>query len=276
MAKKKIVPRGVVGKGGAKEVVRRRQPKTIQSEAGVVPLTKISARIGDATRGLNLDHVADLAESIHALGLIQPIAVDSDGHVIAGGHRLAAMRVLAAPAGERTSVALDQVGQAEVDRITAKPLERLSHLPDGTGAFNPSRVPVRVYDIKAGDAKAEALAMEVAENEKRRDYSRQEVIGLWERLGAAGYRVTPGKPKKGQKPALPLMRAVIGKSERHIKRMIKQAESKDKVPYVPLSEEVDRKHLRQSAQRYLKRHGEDLDSSTKNAIEIMLAHLIKG
>ena len=44
----------------------------------------------DRQRNLNLSHVSSLADSMAALGLIQPIVINQDNRLIAGGHRLAA------------------------------------------------------------------------------------------------------------------------------------------------------------------------------------------
>ena len=56
----------------------------------VMPLDAIKPRDAD-TRPLNPAHVEALAESIVALGLIEPLAVDKQGRLLAGGHRLAAI-----------------------------------------------------------------------------------------------------------------------------------------------------------------------------------------
>ncbi|NJN49604.1 MAG: ParB N-terminal domain-containing protein [Alkalinema sp. RL_2_19] len=55
-----------------------------------LPLDQIIPRDTD-TRPLNQAHVESLAESIAAVGLIQPLAVDNRGRLLAGGHRRAAI-----------------------------------------------------------------------------------------------------------------------------------------------------------------------------------------
>jgi len=62
----------------------------------VMPLEAIKPRDAD-TRPLNPAHVEALAESIAALGLIDPLAVDKQGRLLAGGHRLAAILQLRRP-----------------------------------------------------------------------------------------------------------------------------------------------------------------------------------
>lgn len=57
-----------------------------------IPITDVI--ILDRQRELDLSHVASLAQSIKELGLIQPIVINQDKRLIAGGHRLAACKML--------------------------------------------------------------------------------------------------------------------------------------------------------------------------------------
>ena len=67
-------------------------PKQIPFE--YISIKEIHNRpIGD-TRELDIDHVFSLAFSFQAIDLIQPLAIDQNQCLIAGGHRLWAMRVL--------------------------------------------------------------------------------------------------------------------------------------------------------------------------------------
>jgi ParB family chromosome partitioning protein len=63
------------------------------------------------------------------------------------------------------------------------------------------------------DAEAEpdlALQVEVAENEKRRDYTISEARALAERLRAAGYVDVKGRPAKGEKALRPALEVIMG------------------------------------------------------------------
>jgi ParB family transcriptional regulator, chromosome partitioning protein len=142
------------------------------------------------TRSLNPLHVESLAESIAVLGLIQPIAVDSQGCLLAGGHRLAAIIYLR----------------------DSNPTAYAKHFSVG--------IPVRRYNFDATESTDLALAIEATENEKRRDYTPAEVRDLAERLKAAGYHHTKGRAKADQKSLLPSLSVIIGKSERQIKRYL--------------------------------------------------------
>jgi ParB family transcriptional regulator, chromosome partitioning protein len=155
----------------------------------LLPLASILPRLPD-TRPLKPAHVEALMESIAVLGLIQPIAVDSQGILLAGGHRREAIERLQ----------------------TANPAAFAEHFGAG--------VPVRSYDFDAAEDPDRALAIEATENEKRRDYTATEVRELADRLKAAGYHHTKGRAKQGTMPLLPSLAVIVGKSERQIKRYL--------------------------------------------------------
>ncbi|MHC5831165.1 MAG: ParB/RepB/Spo0J family partition protein, partial [Nostoc sp.] len=58
-----------------------------------IPLAQIHPREAD-TRPIRPEQVAELADSIAALGLIEPLVVDCKGVLLAGAHRLAAIQLL--------------------------------------------------------------------------------------------------------------------------------------------------------------------------------------
>ena len=65
-----------------------------------LPLERISDRPAN-TRELNMSHVEALVESMSAVGLITPLTLDEDGTLLAGAHRLEALRGLQAHHPER-------------------------------------------------------------------------------------------------------------------------------------------------------------------------------
>ncbi len=157
--------------------------------SNLIPLTEIIDRSVD-TRPLNLAHVESLTESIATLGLIQPIAVDNQGRLLAGGHRRAAISNL-----QQTN-------------------------PAAFAQYFSEGIPIHRYDFDASQDADLALAIEASENEKRRDYTPAEVRDLADRLKAAGYHHTQGRAKTGDKPLLPSLATIVGKSERQIKRYL--------------------------------------------------------
>lgn len=161
-----------------------------RGELSTLPLERIKNR-KSSTRTLNTNHVESLKESISTLGLIEPLAVDQEKVLLAGGHRLAAIALL----------------------LKTEPETFEKHFPN-------SAIPVRVMPFSAEEEPARALQVEVAENEYRRDYTPAEVRGIAERLVAAGYKDVKGRPKKGEKVLMPALSTVVGKNRRTIQRYL--------------------------------------------------------
>ena len=152
-------------------------------------LRDIQDRYPGDTRELDLKHVAELADSIGALGLIEPIVLDNQNRLLAGRHRLAAIQHLK----------------------NTQPDSYIGKFPD-------DQIPIQVMPFDAEADPNLALAIETAENEKRRDYTSAEIRAIAEKLRSAGYEDIKGRPKKGQKPLMPALSVVVGKSMRTVQR----------------------------------------------------------
>jgi len=137
-----------------------------------------------------------LAESIGALGLIEPLVVDLNGVLLAGGHRLAAIQIL-----KETNFDLYQL------------------------LFPDDLVPVRVMPFDAEAEPERSLQVELAENEKRVNYSREQIERLAERLQALNYRDIVGRPKEGEKALGPALAVAIGVSTRYVRKVLQQRRS---------------------------------------------------
>ncbi|MBD2124605.1 ParB/RepB/Spo0J family partition protein [Trichocoleus sp. FACHB-262] len=178
---------------GALAIAKSRSVETPSSTA-TLSLDSITDRVDGDTRPLNPAHIEALADSIAVVGLIAPIAVDSQGRLLAGGHRRAAIALLR-----------EQDPEAYAKQ------------------FLNGQVPIRRYDFDSETEPDKALAIEATENEKRRDYTPAEVRAIADRLRAAGYRDAPGKPKKGEKALRPALELIIGKSIRQVRRYLNDA-----------------------------------------------------
>jgi ParB family chromosome partitioning protein len=162
------------------------------SQGSTLLLDEIEPR-SQNTRTLNPVHVEALAESISVLGLIEPLVVDKQKRLLAGGHRLAAITYLK----------------------THQPTAYQHHFPN-------EQIPIRSLAIDADQEPELALQIEVAENEQRRDYTPTEVKEIAARLKASGYVEVQGRPKKGQKPLMPALAVVVGKNLRTIQRYLSE------------------------------------------------------
>lgn len=177
-----------------REVNVRREEE--RGNLSTLRLERIKLRAAD-TRPLNEKHVTSLKESIAILGLIEPLAVDADRVLLAGGHRLAAIKLL----------------QDQGPEIFLQ-------------LFPEEKIPVRVMPFSASKEPERALQIEVAENEHRRDYTPAEVRSIAEHLRSAGYQDVSGRPNQGEKPLMPALSVVVGKSLRTLQRYLKDSPEK--------------------------------------------------
>lgn len=171
-------------------------------EVALMPLDKVLGRVGGLdTREPTAEALDAMTASLDALGLVEPLVVDRLGRLLCGKTRLIALR-----------------------RLAAKDPARWD------------KVPVRRMDFDAEADPARALAVEVTENEQRRDYTAGEVRSLAERLQAAGFRATPGRPRKGEKALLPALGAVVGLHKRQLLNILNPDPEKKTVQYCTFSE----------------------------------------
>jgi ParB family chromosome partitioning protein len=165
-------------------------PSALESQISTLLLDHINEREQD-TRSLSSKHVESLSESIAVLGLIEPLVVDQSGNLLAGGHRLAAIRML------------------KRDRLQTY----YQHFPDDC-------VPIRRLSFKVEEDPDLALQIEIAENEQRRDYTAMEIRAIADRLRRSGYAQLKGRPRQGQKALMPALAVVVGKHLRTIQRYL--------------------------------------------------------
>lgn len=197
------------------------QPKArVEVTSSTIPLDGIAERTGGDTRPLNPTHVEELTKSIALLGLIEPLVVDNQNRLLAGGHRKAAISLL-----------------KEKD-----PESFQKHFSDG--------IPVHQLSFDAELQPDLAVQIEIAENEQRRDYTPAEVRAIADRFREAGYGVR-GRPGKDDQPLIPALMSVIGKSRRTVYRYLEE-EGEKSVPDGTLSKPDYDRMLRQ-AHRTLER-----------------------
>lgn len=173
-----------------------------------ISLNRIKLRQQD-TRPLSPIHVDNLLESISALGLLEPLVVDQKYTLLAGGHRLAAIK--------------------QLERNDPNKFQEI---------FPGDLIPIRIMGFDAAKEPSRALEIEVAENEHRRDYSPQEVRELATRLMEQGYVYRKGKPADGEKPLGPAIEVIIGKHRRTVRRYLERLNQADDIFSDELAEEV--------------------------------------
>lgn len=182
-------------------------------------LDQIRDRAGGDTRPLNSAHIEELVKSIALLGLIEPLVVDNQNRLLAGGHR---------------RVAILQLWEQDAETFKR-------HFSDG--------VPVHRIAIDSEKEPELAVQIEIAENEQRRDYTPTEVRAIAERFREAGLSQDRGRPTEGQVPLIPALMAVVGKSRATVHRYLAEVQ-KDNVSPETLSK-PDYTRILQQAQKAL-------------------------
>ena len=219
---------GAIAGAGQAKTDRQLAEETHRGRAvTLLSLDAIRSREQD-TRPAKADQVLALAESICAVGLLQPPAIDKAHRIIAGLNRITACRLLLMhPEQRRTFLSGFQGFDDEMaGRIDALPaiVELPEPLPGG-------KIPVRVMlDLDAHQDPEGALAAEAAENIARRQYVPAEVKSLVKRLHAAGFREVKGRPKKGEKALRPALANILGLDERHVRRLLNKEDKPQPAP----------------------------------------------
>lgn len=190
-----------------------------QARRGALRLAAIRPRPGGDSRALRARHVLNLAESIAAVGLVEPPTVDLEGHLLAGAHRVAALRLLARADPEARAELWLELAGLDKDRLTAgqqTDVGRLKQLPPLVS----DEVPVMVLPFDATADPAHALAVETSENTQRKSYSKDEIVTLAQRFREAGFVERDGRPRAGEKALRPALSVVVGKSANTIRRWL--------------------------------------------------------
>ncbi len=235
-----------INAGAARSQEERRATEILASaKDSMVDIRTILPRPHAPSRQLSSRHVLELAASISELGLIEPVAVDRSMRLLAGAHRLAALQILTCPPIERRKV----WSELFLDSLPEPDFELVEHV----GVLS-ATIPVHVLDLDCVGDPATALLVEIAENEKRRNYSYEEVRGIASRLQDAGYRFSPGRPKTGEQALIPVLAATIGVSSRTIKRALapqSRREATDTVPVATVSTKHEDRRLCAALDRWL-------------------------
>ena len=212
---------------GMDQAVAERRDLQVLKELDSVPFGRIGQRPGGDLRMVSLAFVVEtLAPSIAGVGLIHPVVVDQDYCLVAGAHRLAACTLLAMDPQARKDWVIRQVidGFLVCDPNKAEHYGNLAQLLDHKPGM---LVQVRVVQINSDNDLQQAI--EIAENEVRRDFTREELLKIKEVLEQRGYSFggQGGRPTKEQSEVprerrlgVMLISQSFHKSERQVRRLL--------------------------------------------------------
>lgn len=174
------------------------------------------------TRAIDPNHVLEIAKSISAIGLVQNIAIDCQNRLVCGDHRFKAMMLLHLEERERIKY-WDKLIENSKKAIKGKsdPLNELKALDsDNFKERYPRRlIPVVQFDFDSLEDSEAAFALEVTENEKRKEYTAKEIRELAERFKSLGYENRKGRPN-GEMTLSKLLELITGKSRMTLYRYL--------------------------------------------------------
>lgn len=128
-----------------------------------IPIGEI--QVNEGRRGLDAAHVGELADSIRELGLLNPVTVDRENNLIAGLHRLKAVRALGWAEVECTVSSLEglQAELAEIDENFVR--NGLSAIEYGEMLLRRKEIYEALHpETRAGIAQAAAMNRAVGNN----------------------------------------------------------------------------------------------------------------
>ena len=176
------------------------QPEPIALEAepttgDTVQLDQIKSW-SHAIREPDIPQTHTLRQSIRDHGLLEPLVVDAKNVLIAGSHRLAAIKEL-----------------REIDPAIYK-----KRFPGG-------KVPVNRLAFDADEFPIEAIAASVAENQKRQALDPDAIKRIKQHLqNDLSIHFGPGRPKNGQRAASTILSEAFKRSPRQIRAVVAKSQ----------------------------------------------------
>ena len=192
-------------------------------------------------RTLSADHVVDMAMSFVAVGLLQFPVVDQNDVLLAGAHRREAVALLKAWRGASLEEIRSHAERdPEGDPLSDDDLRRIQGTYD---KYFSRGIVVHVLDTSGMDEADIQLKVETIENEKRKDFTKDELMRIVSRLEDAGYKRTAGRPKPGQRVLSVELGRMIGKSRATVFRFLKELKEprQERTGPSPVSVELARK-----------------------------------
>jgi hypothetical protein len=222
-----------------------------------MPLADIQLRPNGNRRPLDLKEMLDRAESIDAVGLIEPIVVDKETRLIAGLHRYESFRILNLESHEEKLAHLEHLAMEVGMKVNQEMKDKLKSIGKNFKKYHSNGV-IPTYirkDLDWSKNKKSCESVEGAENHQRHNKTDlSPVFKTIENLKGRGYEVVGrGKPKKGQKSLSQGLVQAYGCTDRQALRWAKQFEN-NKAPKSTMSikktSDVNREDIQRFEERY--------------------------
>lgn len=205
-------------------VAERRMRMDQNQTLTAIPVSKLSPRTLRDLRVPSLPFVVgELAPSILACGQIGTIAVDQNFALIAGGNRRFAFQLCAVEPQSRAEWIINKLDAGEV----SCPGKQVEHWINQAQLLEHKEMDVLVRIFNITDDVDLRIAIEIAENDVRRDFSYDEVVAVKEAIEKRGFTFggKGGRNLTGSPTGLSLMATALRKSQRHIRRIINQGQA---------------------------------------------------
>ena len=189
---------------------------------------QIKPRPHGDTRELKIPKIIEFAQSISFIGLLSGVSVDVKNCLIAGKHRLTVFELLnldAVARGKRFLALCEKVkyepSKSQISAVFNLDVSVfLKRYPNGT-------IPVTPHpDIDAKRDPDAARAAEISENEKRGDYTKEDIVEMKKSLLKDPYvkdiKDLKGRPKPGQKGINEEIASRFGLSIQRVKNILSE------------------------------------------------------
>ena len=147
------------------------------------------------TRTLDPEHIKALADNIEVVGLEQPIVLITGNELVAGRHRVEALKLLR----ERNRAQFEEM------------------FPGG--------IPAMRFDLGERPSRDAILKLELSENALRKNYSIEDRKRLVENLEAQGLQTKRGRPKPGELGMVKTLMKRLGASRATVNRLLASTRS---------------------------------------------------
>jgi hypothetical protein len=127
-----------------------------------------------------------------------------------------------------------------------------------------------VIEVPKDKGESLPLAIEVAENSIRRQYTQEEVKKLIKRLEGAGYTHRSGRPRKSEKTIIVAMEAILGKSHSQTRRIVNGPKGKKKSDRERVVESLVRAAIR------LRKESKDNDKTKETWRDAEARHILEA
>jgi hypothetical protein len=216
-------------KNAAQELTSQQRKMLLEPTTRTMALNAILPRINTDLRIPKLEDVYQLAKSIdkNGVGIIHFITVDRRNHLISGFARLLALRILNNKPGLTRSSYIERIIEKDEclsDGSTDEIISLFNNLPH----YNNDEITVVQTKFCSLNQPKLARKIEIAENDKRRNFDYQAIVARYLELVSQGHARCGSKPKPGKHSAYTLTARDFSCNTKTVQRALQSLMSPNK------------------------------------------------